>query len=84
MIFPFFPPKHVAFWMKNTLIPLDMLFVRADGTLGRIAAEAQPEDTTPISSEGDVIAVIEINGCVAKKDGFKTGDKVKSPVIKAQ
>jgi uncharacterized membrane protein (UPF0127 family) len=82
MIFPYDPPREVAFWMKNTLIPLDMLFVSPGGTIGRIAAEARPQDITPISSQGDVIAVIEIKGGQAKQDELKVGDKVESPSIK--
>lgn len=83
MIFPYTPPQAVSFWMENTLIPLDMLFVRPDGTLGRIAAEAKPQDKTPISSQEPVIAVIEIKGGMAKKDGLTLGDKVESDAIKA-
>jgi uncharacterized membrane protein (UPF0127 family) len=82
MIFPYAPPQEVAFWMKNTLIPLDMLFIRADGTIGHIVTEARPEDVTPIPSEGEVIAVIELNGGVAKQDGLAVGDRVSSPAIK--
>ncbi len=81
MVFPYVPPQETAFWMKNTLIPLDMLFVRPDGTIGRIVAEAQPQDLTPIPSQQPVIGVIEINGGIAKKDGFATGDKVESPAL---
>ena len=81
MIFPYNPPRDVAFWMKNTLIPLDMLFVRPDGTIGLIAAEARPLDVTPISSQGAVAAVIEIKGGEAKKDGLAVGDKVDSSAI---
>ena len=48
MIFPYDPPREVAFWMKNTLIPLDMLFIRPDYTIGHIATNARPGDVTPI------------------------------------
>jgi uncharacterized membrane protein (UPF0127 family) len=84
MIFPYAPPRKVSFWMKNTLIPLDMLFVQSDGTIGRIAASAQPQDVTPISSQEPVSAVIEINGGLAKKDGFEAGDKVESSILRSQ
>jgi hypothetical protein len=79
MIFPFDPPRPAAFWMKNTLIPLDMLFVNPDHRIGFIARNAKPQDLTPISSEGAVIAVIEIKGGQAKVDGIDVGDKVDSP-----
>ena len=81
MIFLYSPPQPAAFWMKNTLIPLDMLFISADGSIGHIVSQAQPEDTTPIPSDGNVIAVIEINGGVAKQDGLAVGDKVSSSAI---
>ncbi len=83
MIFPYASPKPVAFWMKNTLIPLDMLFVRPDGVIGQIKAKARPQDETSIYSGGPVSAVIEINGGLAKKYGLSTGDKVESPAITA-
>ena len=82
MIFPYNPPRAVEFWMENTFIPLDIIFVRPDGRIGRIAADARPQDVTPIPSQGPVIAVVEINGGLAKKDGFAAGDKVDSPVIR--
>ncbi len=85
MIFPFAAPKEVAFWMKNTLIPLDMIFVRPDGTIGRIAANTRPQDETPVFSQEPVSAVIEINGGLAKKYGLETGNKVDFPVpLRAQ
>jgi uncharacterized membrane protein (UPF0127 family) len=84
MIFLSASPKPVTFWMKNTLIPLDILFVRPDGVLSWIKAEARPQDETPIYSQGPVSAVIEINGGLAKKYGLSAGDKVKSPAIKVQ
>jgi len=70
--------------MKNTLIQLDMLFVRPDGVIGQIKAKARPQDKTLIYSQGPVSAVIEINGGLAKKYGLSTGDKVESPAIKTQ
>jgi uncharacterized membrane protein (UPF0127 family) len=73
MIFPYASPMPVAFWMKNTLIPLDMLFVRSDGVIGQIEAEERPQDKTAIHSHGPVSAVIEINGGLAKKYGLSRG-----------
>jgi uncharacterized membrane protein (UPF0127 family) len=81
MIFPYDPPREIAFWMKDTLIPLDMLFIRPDHTIGRIVANAVPEDVTPIPSLEPVSAVIEINGGLAEKEGIKVGDKVSSPIF---
>jgi len=79
MIFPYWPAQETAFWMKNTLIPLDMLFVKSDRTIGHIVTNAQPQDLTPIPSQGPVIAVIEIKGGETQKDGFAEGDKVDAP-----
>ncbi len=62
MVFPFEFPRTASFWMRNTLIPLDMLFVRADGTIDRIAENTVPQDETPVASGGEVSAVLELAG----------------------
>ena len=76
MIFPFDPPRDAAFWMKNTLIPLDMVFVRADGTIANIAENTVPLSLDAVPSEGPVKAVLEIAGGRAAELGIKAGDKV--------
>jgi uncharacterized membrane protein (UPF0127 family) len=73
MIFPYSPPADVSFWMKNTLIPLDMLFVRSDGTIVRIAT-AKPLDETTIPAGEPVVAVLEIGGGRAASLGIREGD----------
>ena len=75
MIFPYDPPEDVSFWMKNTLIPLDMLFIRADGTIARIVT-AKALDLTAIPAGEPVAAVLEIRGGRAAELGIKTGDRV--------
>lgn len=75
MIFPYDPPQEVAFWMHNTLIPLDMVFIRADGTIARIA-NAKALDDTPVPSGEPVAAVLEIAGGRAAQLGIAPGDKV--------
>lgn len=76
MIFPMNPPRFASFWMKNTLIPLDMLFIRSDGTIANIAARAVPHSLEPVSSVEPVAAVLEIEGGRAAKLGLQPGDRV--------
>ena len=75
MVFPYDPPEDVSFWMKNTLITLDMLFIRADGTIARIVT-AKALDLTAIPAGEPVAAVLEIRGGRAAELGIKTGDRV--------
>lgn len=76
MIFPYEPAQPVAFWMKNTFIPLDLVFIRADGTVARVAANAEPLSLDPIPSFEPVAAVLEIAGGRAAELGIGPGDKV--------
>lgn len=79
MLFYFGAEQERGFWMKNTLIPLDMLFIRKDGTIGRVHDSAKPNDLTGIRSEGPAAAVLELNGGTAKKLGIVAGDTVHHP-----
>ncbi len=81
MLFDFEREQPVSMWMRNTYIPLDMLFIRADGAVHHIHARAQPLDETPIPSNGNVRFVLEINGGAAAKLGLKPGDKVSHGLI---
>jgi uncharacterized membrane protein (UPF0127 family) len=81
MLFDFHQEAPVSFWMKNTLIPLDMLFIAGDGTIKHIHANATPLSTDSIPSQFPVRAVLEINGGSAKLLGIKPGDKVKHPIF---
>ena len=76
MLFLFDQADRRAFWMRNTLIPLDMLFMKPNGTILNIHANAKPLDETPIYSTGPSNAVLEINGGRAAALGIKPGDVV--------
>lgn len=76
MLFPFPTAKPASFWMKNTVISLDLLFIRADGTVESIAANAVPYSLDPISSGEPVAAVLEIAAGRAAELGIKPGDTV--------
>ena len=76
MLFPYDPPQPASFWMKNTLIPLDIIFIRADGTIARIAANTVPLSLEPVPSLEPVAAVLEIAGGRAAELGIAPGDRV--------
>lgn len=77
MLFPHDKPRESRMWMRNTYIPLDMVFIRADGTVHRIAAMTEPMSEAIVASEGPVAAVLELNGGAAARLGLKVGDKVR-------
>lgn len=81
MLFDFGPPREVSMWMKNTLIPLDMIFVNADGTIHRIAAMTEPLSEAIVASQGDVKAVFEIIGGSAERLGIAAGDTIVHPIF---
>jgi hypothetical protein len=77
MIFPFDAERVASFWMKNTLIPLDMIFIRADGTITNIEANTVPLSEEPVYSYEPVKAVLEIPGGRSAELDIKAGDTVK-------
>lgn len=79
MLFPFRPARRTSFWMKNTLIPLDIIFIRADGTIARIAEQATPLSLEPIDSGESVAAVLEIVGGGVAAAGISVEDRVSWP-----
>ena len=82
MLFDFHQEQPVSFWMKNTYIPLDMIFIRADGRILRIVENAEPLSERMIMSGGQVLAVLEVIGGTARKLGIATGDRVAHPIFK--
>jgi hypothetical protein len=82
MLFDFHADAPVSFWMENTYIPLDMIFIRGDGSILRIAENTTPLSTKIIPSGGPVRAVLEVIGGTARKMGIAPGDKVASPIFK--
>jgi uncharacterized membrane protein (UPF0127 family) len=84
MLFVLPAVQATSFWMKNTLIPLDILFIGADGRVAKVHANAQPHDLTPIPSGGPVAAALEIAGGQAAKRGITAGSTVSSPVLRFQ
>ncbi len=76
MLFPFDPPRPASFWMRNTLIPLDMIFIRPDGTIARIAANTVPMSQEQVAVNDPVTAVLEIRGGRAAELGITTADRV--------
>jgi uncharacterized membrane protein (UPF0127 family) len=82
MLFEFERDEPVAFWMKNTYIPLDMIFIAPSGVVTHIAANAEPLSERVIPSGGPSIAVLELDGGTAASIGLKVGDKVRHSFFK--
>ncbi len=81
MLFDFQRDQDVAMWMQNTYISLDMLFIRSDGRILRIAENTKPLSTDIIPSGGPVKAVLEVIGGTARKLGIAPGDRVAHPIF---
>ncbi len=84
MLFDYKFPQRITMWMKNTPIPLDMLFIAADGRIVNIVQRTVPFSETVIPSRGKVRAVLEINGGTAQRLGIKPGDRVIHPIFGAR
>jgi uncharacterized membrane protein (UPF0127 family) len=79
MLFVYEQPQRAVFWMKNTLIPLDMIFADATGVVRHVHANAIPHDETGIDGGPDVLAILEINGGLAKRLGITPGAVIRHP-----
>jgi uncharacterized membrane protein (UPF0127 family) len=82
MLFDFGRVEPVSMWMQNTYIPLDMFFVRPDGTIARVAANTEPLSTRTIPSGEPVLAVLELNAGTAARLGIKAGDRIEHSLFK--
>lgn len=82
MLFDFERVEPVTMWMKNTYLPLDMLFIRRDGTIARIASDTEPLSTKVIASGEPVLAVLELNAGTAERLGIRAGDRAEHAIFK--
>ncbi|MEQ1651721.1 MAG: DUF192 domain-containing protein [Hyphomicrobium sp.] len=81
MLFPYGRMQEITMWMRNTYIPLDMLFIRDDGVIHRIESRAEPLSERIIASGAPVSAVLELAGGAAARLGIKPGDTVRHPLF---
>lgn len=81
MLFVYPRDQLIGMWMKNTLIPLDMLFISDDGRILGIAERTVPLSLTTVSSEAPARAVLEINGGTADRAGIQPGDRIRHPAF---
>lgn len=77
MLFPYPEPAELTMWMRNTYIPLDMVFIRPDGVVHRIEKRTEPLSDRIIASQGNVSAVLELPGGAAERIGLQPGDHVR-------
>jgi uncharacterized membrane protein (UPF0127 family) len=82
MLFDFHQEQPVSFWMRNTYIPLDMIFIRVDGRILRVVESAEPLSERMIPSGAPVLAVLEVIGGTARKLGIAVGDRVAHPIFR--
>ena len=83
MLFDFGTEEPASFWMENTYIPLDMIFIEADGTIESIAERTTPLSRRSVTSKGPVRYVLEINGGLSDELGIRPGDQVSGPALEA-
>ena len=82
MLFLFERPQRVAFWMKDTYLSLDLIFIDPAGRVLNVAADAKPLSLTPIQSRGDAIAVLEVIAGTARRIGLEPGDRINLPTLR--
>ena len=84
MLFVYDKSEEVTMWMKNTILSLDMVFIRPDGIVHRIEHNTEPFSESTISSQGDVLAVLELNAGSAERLGLRVGDRVEHAAFSAR
>lgn len=84
MLFLYAPPQRIRMWMKDTYIPLDMLFIRPDGTIAAIAEDTIPLSLTPIGPDVYVNGVLEVLAGTSERLGLRPGDRVRHPHFDAE
>jgi len=84
MLFDFMEEQPASFWMRNTYIPLDMIFIKADGTIDSIGERTTPLSEKSVPSKGPVRFVLEINGGLSDRLGIEAGDRVIGPAMEAR
>jgi uncharacterized membrane protein (UPF0127 family) len=84
MLFPYDAPRELTMWMRNTYIPLDLVFIRKDGVVHRIEKRAEPLSERIIASQGPVSAVLELPGGDAERLGLEPGDRVRHPYFEGK
>jgi hypothetical protein len=82
MLFMFEAPRELAFWMKDTYLPLDLIFIGLDGRVLNIAANARPLSLNPIFSRGEAIATLEVLGGTSRRIGLTPGDRISLPSLR--
>ncbi len=81
MLFDWGMSRESQMWMKNTLVPLDMVFIKSDGTIGAIAENTVPQSLAVIDSHGPVRATLELQGGITAKLGIRVGDHVQQRIF---
>ena len=81
MLFVYDTPRIVSMWMRNTYVPLDMIFIAADATIARIVERTVPLSSRTISSGREVIGVLELNGGTAARLGLSRGDRIAAAIL---
>jgi uncharacterized membrane protein (UPF0127 family) len=84
MLFDFKQDTNITMWMKNTYVSLDMIFIRADGRIHRIAESTEPESEKIVAAGAPVRAVLEVVAGTARKLGIRPGDRVAHPIFRGR